>query len=64
MKVLIDECAPKALKTFLIQRGHESSTVQEAGWAGGRALIPKNAFGSPTLAACFLQGWDLSLVLF
>lgn len=34
MKVLIDECAPKALKTFLTKRGHESLTVQEAGWAG------------------------------
>lgn len=34
MKVLIDECAPKALKTFLIQQGYESLTVQEAGWAG------------------------------
>ncbi len=34
MKVLIDECAPKALKTFLIKQGHESMTVQEAGWAG------------------------------
>ncbi len=34
MKVLIDECAPKALKTFLTKHGHESLTVQEAGWAG------------------------------
>lgn len=34
MKVLIDECAPKALKTFLIKHGHQSRTVQEAGWAG------------------------------
>lgn len=34
MKVLIDECAPKALRTFLIKHGHESLTVQEAGWAG------------------------------
>ena len=34
MKVLIDECAPKALKTFLSKHGHESLTVQEAGWAG------------------------------
>jgi predicted nuclease of predicted toxin-antitoxin system len=32
MKVLIDECAPKALKNFLTKRGHESLTVQEAGW--------------------------------
>jgi predicted nuclease of predicted toxin-antitoxin system len=34
MKVLIDECAPKALKTFLAKHGHETLTVQEAGWAG------------------------------
>lgn len=34
MKVLIDECAPKALKAFLVQQGHEPLTVQEAGWAG------------------------------
>lgn len=34
MKVLIDECAPKALKTFLTKHGHETLTVQEAGWAG------------------------------
>jgi predicted nuclease of predicted toxin-antitoxin system len=34
MKVLIDECAPRALKTFLTNHGHESLTVQEAGWAG------------------------------
>ena len=34
MKVLIDECAPRALKTFLTNQGHESLTVQEAGWAG------------------------------
>lgn len=34
MKVLIDECAPKALRTFLSQCGHECKTVQEAGWSG------------------------------
>jgi len=34
MRVLIDECAPKALKTFFAKRGHQSRTVQEAGWAG------------------------------
>jgi predicted nuclease of predicted toxin-antitoxin system len=34
MKVLIDECAPKALKTFLKKLGHECLTVQEAGWSG------------------------------
>jgi predicted nuclease of predicted toxin-antitoxin system len=34
MKVLIDECAPKALKSFLKKRGHECLTVQEAGWSG------------------------------
>jgi predicted nuclease of predicted toxin-antitoxin system len=34
MKVLIDECAPKALKQSLAAHGHESLTVQEAGWSG------------------------------
>lgn len=34
MRVLIDECAPKALKTLFTKRGHESLTVQEVGWAG------------------------------
>lgn len=34
MNVLIDECAPKALRIFLSQRGHECKTVQEAGWSG------------------------------
>jgi predicted nuclease of predicted toxin-antitoxin system len=34
MKVLIDECAPKVLKAFFAKHGHESLTVQEAGWAG------------------------------
>jgi predicted nuclease of predicted toxin-antitoxin system len=34
MKVLVDECAPKALKTFLTKHGHECRTVQEAGWSG------------------------------
>jgi predicted nuclease of predicted toxin-antitoxin system len=43
MKVLIDECAPKALKAFLTNHGRESRTVQEAGWAGkqnGELLKP------------------------
>jgi predicted nuclease of predicted toxin-antitoxin system len=34
MKVLIDECAPRALKSFLAKHGHECRTVQEAGWSG------------------------------
>src|SRR6267143_3003349 len=34
MKVLIDECVPRALKGFLSKHGHESLTVQEAGWSG------------------------------
>jgi predicted nuclease of predicted toxin-antitoxin system len=34
MKVLIDECAPKALKHTLAAHGHDSLTVQEAGWSG------------------------------
>jgi predicted nuclease of predicted toxin-antitoxin system len=34
MKVLIDECAPRALKHTLAAHGHECLTVQEAGWSG------------------------------
>jgi predicted nuclease of predicted toxin-antitoxin system len=34
MRVLIDECAPRALKNFLVKHGHETRTVQEAGWSG------------------------------
>ncbi len=34
MKVLIDECAPRALKLFLTKQNHECLTVQEAGWSG------------------------------
>lgn len=34
MKILIDECAPRALKPALAAHGHECLTVQEAGWAG------------------------------
>jgi predicted nuclease of predicted toxin-antitoxin system len=34
MKVLIDECAPRALKLILASNGHEFLTVQDAGWSG------------------------------
>jgi predicted nuclease of predicted toxin-antitoxin system len=34
MKVLIDECTPRALKHSLAEHGHECITVQEAGWSG------------------------------
>ena len=34
MKVLIDECAPRALKYALAAHGHECLTVQEEGWSG------------------------------
>jgi len=34
MKVLIDECAPKALKVALAVSGFDCTTVQEAGWSG------------------------------
>jgi predicted nuclease of predicted toxin-antitoxin system len=34
MKILIDECAPRALKSSLATHGHECLTAQEAGWAG------------------------------
>src|SRR5438046_8649552 len=34
MKVLVDECAPKALKRNLTAHGHDCLTVQDAGWSG------------------------------
>src|SRR5258708_2619910 len=34
MRVLIDECVPRALKKVLGDHGHECRTEQEAGWAG------------------------------
>lgn len=34
MRVLLDECTPKALKFTLVKHGHKCLTVQEAGWAG------------------------------
>jgi predicted nuclease of predicted toxin-antitoxin system len=34
MKVLLDECTPRALKRLIIDQGFECATVQEAGWAG------------------------------
>ena len=32
MRVLLDECVPRALRDDI--RGHEVQTVAEAGWAG------------------------------
>ncbi|HXJ10943.1 MAG TPA: DUF5615 family PIN-like protein [Candidatus Limnocylindrales bacterium] len=34
MRVLLDECTPKALKRALAEEGHACRTVQESGWAG------------------------------
>ena len=34
MRVLIDECAPRALKHAIAANGYENLTVQEAGWSG------------------------------
>jgi predicted nuclease of predicted toxin-antitoxin system len=34
MRVLIDECVPRALKQALTADGYECLTVQEAGWSG------------------------------
>lgn len=36
MKVLVDECAPRALKVFLAKCGHDCVTVQDAEWTGKR----------------------------
>jgi predicted nuclease of predicted toxin-antitoxin system len=34
MKVLLDECAPRALKHALAAHGYECLTLQEVGWSG------------------------------
>lgn len=34
MRILIDECAPRALSIFLSSQGHECRTVQQVGWSG------------------------------
>jgi predicted nuclease of predicted toxin-antitoxin system len=34
MKILLDECVPRVLKSNLSVEGHECSTVPEAGYAG------------------------------
>jgi predicted nuclease of predicted toxin-antitoxin system len=34
MRVLIDECAPSALRHTLARGGHDCRTVQEMGWSG------------------------------
>lgn len=34
MNVLLDECVPKALKTYLVANGHKCRTVPENGWSG------------------------------
>ena len=34
MRVLLDECAPRALKRTLSSGGHDCETVQERGWSG------------------------------
>jgi predicted nuclease of predicted toxin-antitoxin system len=34
MRVLLDECAPRQLKTFLTTHGYDCDTVQEMGWSG------------------------------
>lgn len=58
MKVLIDECAPRALKLFLAKQNHECLTVQEAGWSGKRngELL--------TLAEASYQVFGSSLIYF
>ena len=34
MRVLLDECSPQALKSYLANRGHDCRTAQEMGWSG------------------------------
>ena len=34
MRILIDECAPRALKKHLTGHGYECVTVQETSWSG------------------------------
>jgi predicted nuclease of predicted toxin-antitoxin system len=34
LKLLLDECAPKKLKTFLLAYGYQCCTAQEMGWSG------------------------------
>jgi predicted nuclease of predicted toxin-antitoxin system len=34
MRVLLDECVPRALKYYLVANGHDCDTVQENGWSG------------------------------
>jgi predicted nuclease of predicted toxin-antitoxin system len=34
MRILVEECAPRALKKHLMKHGHVCRTVQEAGWSG------------------------------
>ena len=34
MRILVDECAPRALKVALVAGGYDCTTVQEAGWSG------------------------------
>jgi len=36
MRVLLDECAPRALSIYLVSQGHECRTAQEEGWSGRR----------------------------
>jgi hypothetical protein len=53
MKVLVDECAPKALTRFLTRHGHQCLTVQEAGWSGKQngALLALAEPAIPSVAA-------------
>jgi hypothetical protein len=57
MKVLIDECAPKALKVALAARGFDCTTVQEAGFVDlfscwrSPDSVARNSYG-PTVWIC------------
>jgi len=46
MKILLDECVPKAIKQSLSVEGHQCTTVPEAGFAGKtNGELPRLAAG-------------------
>jgi predicted nuclease of predicted toxin-antitoxin system len=66
MKVLVDECAPRALKKHLIIYGHECRTVREAGWSGkqnGELLsLAETAFDVLVTVDTNLRRWHIAFI--